>query len=170
MLTILLSEPEESDDGMELRYKNASTVCEILTFKDNVFADIIAKDDKYLSQLWSFVSVKSVNNESSTDSSTQSTSPSLNPLLGSFFMKVFNYLFTHKIEQVLDFVSRQENPNDLVSVVLRHINTSAIMDFIYKTWEHINMDKKYSQEIIDKYNDVNFLFIFYLNNYLFLVL
>lgn len=152
MLSVIISEPTETANDME-RFKNANTVCEILTYENNPFADIIVSNEKFMSQLWSFVSVDS--SAESPESEQASGTLSLNPLLASFFTKVYLHLFTHKTDQVMDFLARQEAPNDLVSVILRHINTSAIMDLIYKSWEYINMDTKNGTENITKYTEVS---------------
>ena len=172
MISVITSEPSETTNDME-RFKNANTVCEILTCENNPFIDIIVNNDKYMSQLWSFVAIDTANESpsdgESPDSSTHPSAPALNPLLASFFTKVFLHLFTHKTDQVMDFLARQEGPNDLVSVVLRHLNTSAIMDLIYKSWEYINMDKKNPQNIT-KYNDVSkFLPLVDLTNLIFYI-
>ena len=66
---------------------------------------------------------------------------SLNPLLASFFTKVFSYMFMHDMELVLEFLLTRNPPNDLVTVILKHIQASAIMDFIYKTWKYVNVDQ-----------------------------
>ena len=82
-----------------------------------------------------------------TTTATKSTNKeSLNPLLASFFTKVFAYIFMHDTEPVLEFLITRNHPNDLVTVILKHIQTSAIMDFIYKTWKYIN---------VDRYNQIN---------------
>ncbi|OTF75543.1 serine/threonine-protein phosphatase 6 regulatory subunit 3-like [Euroglyphus maynei] len=83
--------------------------------------------------------------------SKQQTKPmtnerSLNPLLASFFTKVFSYMFMHDMESVLEFLFTRNHPNDLVTVLLKHIQASAIMDLIYKTWKYVN---------VDQYNQIN---------------
>ena len=157
---MITNEPSDTSNDME-RYKNANTVCELLSFDNITFVDIIVNNDKYMSQLWSFVAIEpsKESEDDQPDSSTLSLPP-LNPLLASFFTKVFLHLFTHKIEPVIDFLARQETPNDLVSVILRHINTSAIMDLVYKSWEYVNMDKKNGQENCAKFNQVSVNFEF----------
>lgn len=147
MLSVIISEPSETTNEME-RFKNASLICEILTYENNPFIDIIVNNDKFMMQLWSFVSV-----DNSIDAEAE-LSTTLNPLLASFFTKVFLHLFTHKLDMVMDFVSRQEPPNDFVSVILRHINVSAIMDLMFKTWEYVQLDR--NNDNFSKYNDVSF--------------
>ncbi|KAH9406700.1 Serine/threonine-protein phosphatase 6 regulatory subunit 2 [Tyrophagus putrescentiae] len=148
MLSVITSEPSETTSEME-RFKNANLICEILTYESNPFIDIIVNDDKYMKQLWAFVSI-----DDSTDSLdvVPKQSTTLNPLLASFFTKVFLHLFTHKLDIVMDFLSRQEPPNDFVSVILRHINASAIMDLMFKTWEYVQLDRK--SDKISKYNEI----------------
>ncbi|CAN0425873.1 unnamed protein product [Lampetra fluviatilis] len=53
----------------------------------------------------------------------------LNPLLASFFSKVLGVLITRKTEQILDFLRKK---NDFVSLLLKHIGTSAIMDLLLR--------------------------------------
>ncbi|XP_027196888.2 phosphatase 6 regulatory subunit 1-like protein fmt [Dermatophagoides pteronyssinus] len=86
------------------------------------------------------------NDEKQPLTTTTTNKESLNPLLASFFTKVFAYIFMHDTEPVLEFLITRNHPNDLVTVILKHIQTSAIMDFIYKTWKYIN---------VDRYNQIN---------------
>ena len=159
MISALINEPSNNKDELE-RFKYANTICEILTFEKNPFADLIVNSELYMSKLWSFVCIAPNQNEVDENSSCAHSNSILNPLLASFFMKVFHYLFTHQTEKVLDFIDSQKEPNDLVSVVLRHINTSAIMDLIFKSWEYINCcDTKIEPEIFDRYNNVRLVFI-----------
>lgn len=154
MISALINEPSNNKDELE-RFKYANTICEILTFEKNPFADLIVNSELYMSKLWSFVCIAPNQNEVDENSSCAHSNSILNPLLASFFMKVFHYLFTHQTEKVLDFIDSQKEPNDLVSVVLRHINTSAIMDLIFKSWEYINCcDTKIEPEIFDRYKNI----------------
>lgn len=155
MLSVITSEPTETTNEME-RFKNANLICEIFTYEGNPFIEIIVNNDKFMTQLWSFVSI-----DTSIDAESEQPT-TLNPLLASFFTKVFLHLFTHKLDMVMDFLGRQEPPNDFVSIILRHINVSAIMDLMFKTWEYVQMDRKNGN--FSKYNEVSFLFtVLYLN-------
>lgn len=153
MLTIMTNKPDDKENIME-NYKLSNTICEILTHEKNEFSSIIAQNEKYLSILWLFLTKNSdqqeiieENNEEKTSENDSNSDPAdiytesnqLNPLIASFFSKVFLYTFTHYNKPVLEFLQSRHSPNDLVTVIIKHINVSAIMDFIFKAWEYSNI-------------------------------
>lgn len=136
--------------------KIASVVSELFTYKDNVFSSILVEDNFFLEILWSFVShsVPITKPEKEDEQSGPEEEPQdwhtkhMNPLNASFFSKVMNYLFQQKLNSMLDFISAQKEPNDLVSVVLRTLDYSGMMDFIFKIWEHVNTNREQLQQVI----------------------
>lgn len=55
--------------------------------------------------------------------------PPLNPLLASFFSKTIGNLIARKTEQVIVFLKKKDK---FISLVLRHIGTSALMDLLLR--------------------------------------
>lgn len=156
MISMIINEPPETENVFE-QYKLSNTVCEIFTFESHIgnkFSTMLV-DEKYLSMLWSFVEF----DEKSVD--TGQSQSGLNPLLASFFSKVFlhNLMSKSYTETVVDFVLSRQPPNDFVSVAIRNISTSAIMDFVFKFWENVNMFVL-PQEKIQQFNNVSFVFLF----------
>lgn len=139
LISIIITEPLVTENVLE-QYKLPNTVCEILTFNGNKFSTIIV-EERYLCQLWSFLELKNDNQ-------------CLNPLLASFFSKLFLYILSQHTEQVLDFISSRQEPNDFVSVALRNISVSAIMDFVFKCWEYTNLYEKVSADKMESFNNV----------------
>lgn len=140
----MTTKPDDKENIME-NYKLSNTICEILTHEKNEFSSVIAQNEKYLSILWSFLTnydQETINKNEEVQTYDQNViymeSNHLNPLLASFFSKVFLYTFTHYNKPVLEFLQSRHSPNDLVTVIMKHINVSAIMDFIFKAWEYSN--------------------------------
>ncbi|CAG2174224.1 unnamed protein product [Oppiella nova] len=111
MVTMITSEPP-MDVNERMRYKYANIACEIMTSDVNVIIDALVSDDSMLSKLYGFVDREGP----------------LNPLLSSFFSKVMGLLFVKKTEVVFEFLKSK----DLISLLLTHIETSAVMDLILK--------------------------------------
>ena len=108
---MITSEPP-MDVNERMRYKYANIACEIMTSDVNVIIDALVSDDSMLSKLYAFVDREGP----------------LNPLLSSFFSKVMGLLFVKKTEVVFEFLKSK----DFISLLLSHIETSAIMDLILK--------------------------------------
>ncbi|XP_078715262.1 serine/threonine-protein phosphatase 6 regulatory subunit 3-like isoform X3 [Lampetra fluviatilis] len=111
-LVRLITHEPPGDIEERLRFKHPNVASEILT------ADVMQINDRLveeplMSQIYAFL---------------EQESP-LNPLLASFFSKVLGVLITRKTEQILDFLRKK---NDFVSLLLKHIGTSAIMDLLLR--------------------------------------
>ncbi|KAB0796919.1 hypothetical protein PPYR_10980 [Photinus pyralis] len=122
---ITLTTVEPSPDIEECtRFKYSNIACEILTCDVPSINERLASDQALLSKLCAFIDCE----------------PPLNPLLASFFSKIMGVLFAKKAVQnwlsyemtclqVLDFLKAKEN---FISLLLRHLGTSAIMDLTLK--------------------------------------
>ncbi|XP_053971363.1 serine/threonine-protein phosphatase 6 regulatory subunit 3 [Hylaeus anthracinus] len=122
---ILLTTKEPSTDIVERwRYKYPNIACELLTCDVPTLNEKLAGDETLLAKLYSFIE----------------TDQPLNPLLASFFSKTIGVLVTRKTDQnwysyqftclqVLEFLKSRFTCVDLL---LRHLETSAIMDLILK--------------------------------------
>ncbi|XP_054159385.1 serine/threonine-protein phosphatase 6 regulatory subunit 3-like [Oppia nitens] len=111
MINLITNEPPVSLD-QRLRFKYANIACEILTTDVMAIADALVADDQMLNKLYNFID----------------TDRPLNPLMASFFSKVMGVLFVKKTDFVFDFLKSK----DLISLLLTHIETSAVMDLILK--------------------------------------
>ncbi|XP_058500865.1 serine/threonine-protein phosphatase 6 regulatory subunit 2 isoform X2 [Solea solea] len=124
------------------RFKYSNIACELLTCDVGVINDKLGNEEPLLETLYSFL---------------EQPSP-LNPLLASFFSKTIGNLITRKTEQVISFLRRKEG---FLSLVLKHIDTSAMMDVLLRliscveppllrletlTWLN---DKKLAQRLIE---------------------
>ncbi|XP_019344420.2 serine/threonine-protein phosphatase 6 regulatory subunit 1 isoform X2 [Alligator mississippiensis] len=112
LVTCVTQEPPAHLDE-RLRYKYPSVSCEILTSDVTQINDALGEDETLLRRLYGFL---------------QSAS-TLNPLLASFFSKVMGILINRKTDQIVAFLRKKE---DFVSLLLRHIGTSAIMDLLLR--------------------------------------
>ncbi|XP_044050672.1 serine/threonine-protein phosphatase 6 regulatory subunit 2 isoform X4 [Siniperca chuatsi] len=95
------------------RFKYSNIACELLTCDVGVINDKLGNEEPLLETLYAFL---------------EQPSP-LNPLLASFFSKTIGNLITRKTEQVLSFLRRKEG---FLSLVLKHIDTSAMMDVLLR--------------------------------------
>uniref|UniRef100_A0A673BVS7 Protein phosphatase 6, regulatory subunit 2b n=1 Tax=Sphaeramia orbicularis TaxID=375764 RepID=A0A673BVS7_9TELE len=95
------------------RFKYPNIACEVLTSDVGVINDKLGNEEPLLETLYSFL---------------EQPSP-LNPLLASFFSKTIGNLITRKTEQVISFLRRKEG---FLSLVLKHIDTSAMMDVLLR--------------------------------------
>lgn len=143
------------------RYKFANMVCEIFSVDGSVFADIITQNEEHMSFLWSFFQTskhsEAMDDDSEDSSKLEKNSERiLDPLLASLFVKIFVCFFQNKTEVTINFLLAQTEPNDLMSVILRHIDTSAIVDLVYKLWEYMSACDKLDQETAEKFNRMLF--------------
>lgn len=111
MIDLITKEPP-NDANERLRYKYANIASEIMTCDVNAIVDALVADDSMLTKLYQFIE----------------TDQELNPLLSSFFSKLLGLLFIKKTEFVFEFFKSK----DLLSLLVTHIETSAIMDLILK--------------------------------------
>lgn len=95
------------------RFKYPNIACELLTADVGVINDKLGNEEPLLETLYSFLEQP----------------PPLNPLLASFFSKTIGNLIARKTEQVISFLRRKEG---FLSLVLKHIDTSAMMDVLLR--------------------------------------
>ncbi|KAM9854381.1 serine/threonine-protein phosphatase 6 regulatory subunit 2 [Aulostomus maculatus] len=95
------------------RFKYSNIACELLTCDVGVINDKLGNEEPLLEMLYAFL---------------EQPSP-LNPLLASFFSKTIGNLIARKTEQVISFLRRKEG---FLSLVLKHIDTSAMMDVLLR--------------------------------------
>ncbi|XP_028305074.1 serine/threonine-protein phosphatase 6 regulatory subunit 2 isoform X2 [Gouania willdenowi] len=95
------------------RFKYPNIACELLTSDVGVINDKLGNEEPLLETLYAFL---------------EQPSP-LNPLLASFFSKTIGNLIARKTEQVISFLQRKEG---FLSLVLKHIDTSAMMDVLLR--------------------------------------
>ncbi|NXF13579.1 PP6R2 phosphatase, partial [Smithornis capensis] len=94
------------------RYPN--TACELLTSDVPQINDKLGGDETLLNILYDFLDHE----------------PPLNPLLASFFSKTIGNLIARKTEQVV--ISFLRKKDRFLSLVLKHIDTSAMMDLLLR--------------------------------------
>ncbi|XP_067902514.1 serine/threonine-protein phosphatase 6 regulatory subunit 3 isoform X3 [Heterodontus francisci] len=112
LVTYITQEPpDDMDEKMKYKYPNIS--CELLTSDVAQLNDRLAEDEPLLTRLYSFLQ-----NE-----------PPLNPLLASFFSKVLSILISRKPDQIITFLRKRDA---FVSLMLKHIGTSALMDLLLR--------------------------------------
>ncbi|XP_046844304.1 serine/threonine-protein phosphatase 6 regulatory subunit 3-like isoform X2 [Xenia sp. Carnegie-2017] len=119
MVDLIVMEPDEEVED-KLRYKYPNVACEILTSDVQIIVEKLAENEVLLDKLWQFLD----------------TEKTLNPLLASFFSKVFSLVAGRKTNAALQFLKSKKNPIDSI---LRHIDTSAIMDLVLKFCHNIDM-------------------------------
>lgn len=103
--------PEEVDE--KLRYKYPNIACEILTSDVPQINDTLVRSETLMAKLLGFL-----DNE-----------PPLNPLLASFFTKTASILISRRADSMFYVCMQKE---DFVALLLKHIETSAIMDLLLK--------------------------------------
>ncbi|KAG8177731.1 hypothetical protein JTE90_026573 [Oedothorax gibbosus] len=111
MVTLVTHEPPE-DIEEKNRYKLANRACELLTFDIPQINDALASDKALLEKLYNFLTVDGP----------------INPLLASFFSKTMGLLVTKKTEVMCEFFKDK----DFISLILKHLDTSAIMDLLLR--------------------------------------
>lgn len=128
LVTLTTVEPS-GDVDEKTRYKYPNIACELLTCDVPAINERLAGDEALLGKLYAFL---------------ESDKP-LNPLLASFFSKTIGVLVARKTEQnwysyqftclqVLEFLKSKEN---CISLLLKHLGTSAIMDLMLKLITHV---------------------------------
>ncbi|KAM9807584.1 serine/threonine-protein phosphatase 6 regulatory subunit 2 [Neosynchiropus ocellatus] len=95
------------------RFKYSNIACELLTSDVGVISDKLGNEEPLLETLYAFL---------------EQPSP-LNPLLASFFSKTIGNLIARKTKQVISFLRRKD---EFLSLVLKHIDTSAMMDVLLR--------------------------------------
>ncbi|XP_041794392.1 serine/threonine-protein phosphatase 6 regulatory subunit 2 isoform X1 [Chelmon rostratus] len=112
LVRMITTEPPAGVEEIK-RFKYPNIACELLTSDVGVINDKLGNEEPLLETLYAFL---------------EQPSP-LNPLLASFFSKTIGNLITRKTEQVLSFLRRKEG---FLSLVLKHIDTSAMMDVLLR--------------------------------------
>ena len=123
----MTSEPPD-DLNEKIRYKYANIASEIMTSDVKEIIEALVSDNCLLTKLYNFID----------------TDQQLNPLLASFFSKLMGLLFVKKTEIVFEFLKSK----DFVSLLLAHIETSAIMDLILRLI--VSVDNLDLRKIISK--------------------
>ncbi|CAH0547223.1 unnamed protein product [Brassicogethes aeneus] len=123
LVTLITKEPSlEIEERSRFKYPNVA--CELLTCDVPALNERLASDEALLDKLYSFLECE----------------PQLNPLLASYFSKIMGALIAKKTEQnwlsyqmtclqVLDFLKAKDT---FISLLLKHLGTSAIMDLMLK--------------------------------------
>ncbi|KAJ8417678.1 hypothetical protein AAFF_G00225210 [Aldrovandia affinis] len=112
LLNYITQEPcDDMDEKIKYKYPNIS--CELLTSDLGQVNNRLGEDENLLMKLYGFL---------------QNEAP-LNPLLASFFSKVLSILISRKPEQIVEFLRKRD---DFVDLLIKHIGTSAVMDFLLR--------------------------------------
>uniref|UniRef100_A0A2R5LKL2 Putative sap family cell cycle dependent phosphatase-associated protein n=1 Tax=Ornithodoros turicata TaxID=34597 RepID=A0A2R5LKL2_9ACAR len=112
LVGLIVKEPEAGTDE-KLQYKYPNVACEILTSDVAQINDTLVSTEALMNRLMAYLD----------------TDPPLNPLLASFFSKTMGVLVMRKTEAMFQFCKSREN---FVPLLLKHIDTSAIMDLLLK--------------------------------------
>ncbi|KAM3870271.1 serine/threonine-protein phosphatase 6 regulatory subunit 2 [Diretmus argenteus] len=112
LLRLITTEPPAGVEETK-RFKYPNIACELLTCDVGVINDKLGNEQPLMETLYGFL---------------EQPSP-LNPLLASFFSKTIGNLITRKTEQVISFLRGKEG---FLSLVLKHIDTSAMMDLLLR--------------------------------------
>ncbi|NWW77676.1 PP6R2 phosphatase, partial [Climacteris rufus] len=112
LVTLITHEPPLDMDE-KVRFKYPNTACELLTSDVPQINDKLGGDESLLNILYDFLEHE----------------PPLNPLLASFFSKTIGNLIARKTEQVISFLRKKDK---FLSLVLKHIDTSAMMDLLLR--------------------------------------
>uniref|UniRef100_A0A1E1XJF7 Putative sap family cell cycle dependent phosphatase-associated protein n=1 Tax=Amblyomma sculptum TaxID=1581419 RepID=A0A1E1XJF7_AMBSC len=112
LVELITNEPPEDVDE-KLRYKYPNIACEILTSDVPQINDTLVRSETLMAKLLGFL-----DNE-----------PPLNPLLASFFTKTASILISRRADSMFYVCMQKEN---FVPLLLKHIETSAIMDLLLK--------------------------------------
>ncbi|XP_041110494.1 serine/threonine-protein phosphatase 6 regulatory subunit 2-like isoform X2 [Polyodon spathula] len=112
LVTLITREPP-TDIDEKIRFKYPNVACELLTSDVNQINDKLGGDESLLEMLYRFLEQE----------------PPLNPLLASFFSKTIGNLIARKTEQVISFLRKKDG---FISLVLKHIDTSAMMDLLLR--------------------------------------
>jgi len=112
MVRLVIEDPPD-DVEEKWKYKYNNIACELLTSDVNAITEKLAGDENLLNNVYSFLA---------------SDRPS-NPLMASFFSKLMGLLIARKSDLMLRFL---QSKADFVSLLMKHIGTSAIMDLLLR--------------------------------------
>lgn len=113
LVSNIVTLPKEEDTNESTRFKYSNISCELLTCDIALINETLITNEELIDMLYSFL-----NNESP-----------LNPLLASYFSKVIGSLISRRTEQLLEYLETKTN---FVDLIIKHINTSAIMDILLR--------------------------------------
>lgn len=117
LVSLVVTEPS-IDVNEKVRFKYANLACEILTSDVAAINDALVSNEDLLNKLYNFIENQNC----------------LNPLLASFFSKTVGMLFSKRTEKMFEFLKTKDFINSLV----KHIETSAIMDLLLKLYIHVD--------------------------------
>ncbi|CAN7995276.1 unnamed protein product [Ixodes hexagonus] len=112
LVSLIIQEPAEEIDE-KLRYKYPNIACEILTSDVPQINEALVKSETLMAKLLGYLEAE----------------PPLNPLLASFFSKTAGILVSRRADTMFYACMQKEN---FVNLLLKHIDTSAIMDLLLK--------------------------------------
>ncbi|XP_059831908.1 serine/threonine-protein phosphatase 6 regulatory subunit 3 isoform X3 [Hypanus sabinus] len=136
LVTYITQEPpDDMDEKVKYKYPNIS--CELLTSDVAQLNDRLAEDEPLLTRLYNFLQ----------------NDPPLNPLLASFFSKVLSILISRKPDQIISFLRKRDA---FVSLMLKHIGTSALMDLLLRLLTCIE-PPQLRQEVLNWLNEENII-------------
>ncbi|XP_062917894.1 serine/threonine-protein phosphatase 6 regulatory subunit 3-A-like isoform X4 [Mobula hypostoma] len=136
LVTYITQEPpDDMDEKVKYKYPNIS--CELLTSDVAQLNDRLAEDEPLLTRLYNFLE----------------NDPPLNPLLASFFSKVLSILISRKPDQIIAFLRKRDA---FVSLMLKHIGTSALMDLLLRLLTCIE-PPQLRQEVLNWLNEENII-------------
>lgn len=112
LVSLIIQEPAEDVDE-KLRYKYPNIACEILTSDVPQINEALVRSETLMAKLLGYLEAE----------------PPLNPLLASFFSKTAGILVSRRADTMFYACMQKEN---FVNLLLKHIDTSAIMDLLLK--------------------------------------
>ncbi|CAN8022679.1 unnamed protein product [Ixodes persulcatus] len=112
LVSLIIQEPAEDIDE-KLRYKYPNIACEILTSDVPQINEALVRSETLMAKLLGYLEAE----------------PPLNPLLASFFSKTAGILVSRRADTMFYACMQKEN---FVNLLLKHIDTSAIMDLLLK--------------------------------------
>lgn len=140
LVTLVTTEPSDELDEKE-RYKLPNVSCELLTSNIDPINDALL-NPALLDKLCLFLE----------------SNATLNPLLASFVSKILSLLTQKRTEPFLQYLQAKEN---FIDHVLKHIQTSAVADFVLKLITNVPQEHKNfvyewlsSQQLIPKLVEV----------------
>ena len=144
LVSLVVTEPS-IDVNEKVRFKYANLACEILTSDVAAINDALVSNEDLLNKLYNFIENQNC----------------LNPLLASFFSKTVGMLFSKRTEKMFEFLKTKDFINSLV----KHIETSAIMDLLLKLYIHVDTNDSRTTVANVIYNMILYLILLILPCY-----
>lgn len=120
----------EEFNRIQLRYKRANQVTELLNTDNEEVSKKLVESEDLLNQLMSILE----------------NTKTLNPLLACFFSKIVGSLLKQHPEETWNYLKNREN---LISDIIRHMQTSGIADFIMRMVACSSENEQVRSEIIN---------------------